>query len=95
MSERTLILRRHVRSDWSGQQADIDRPLGERGVWQTPRSGRWLLANIRRVYAASVRQLPDVGQDVVHDVLHDLPDEADAVVLVGHNPGMEGLVSAL
>ena len=54
MSERRLILRRHAKSDWSGQQADIDRPLGERGVRQAPRSGRWLLANIRRITLAGV-----------------------------------------
>ena len=121
MSERTLILLRHAKSDWAGQQADIDRPLAERGVRQAPRSGRWLFANIRRidlavvspaeraratwelaadecddappttidrrVYAASARQLLDV--------VHDLPDEAHTVVIVGHNPGMEQLASAL
>jgi len=31
MSERTLILLRHAKSDWSGDEADIARPLAKRG----------------------------------------------------------------
>ncbi|TFC87843.1 histidine phosphatase family protein [Cryobacterium sp. TMT3-29-2] len=42
MPERTLILLRHAKSDWSGGQADVDRPLAERGVRQAPRTGEWL-----------------------------------------------------
>ncbi|MGZ4592780.1 MAG: SixA phosphatase family protein, partial [Actinomycetes bacterium] len=46
MSERTLILLRHAKSDWSGGEADIDRPLGKRGRRQAPDAGRWLAASI-------------------------------------------------
>ena len=46
MSRRTLILLRHSKSDWSGNQADIDRPLAERGRRQAPEAGRWLGHNI-------------------------------------------------
>ena len=46
MSRRTLILLRHSKSDWSGNQADIDRPLAERGRRQAPEAGRWLDHNI-------------------------------------------------
>ena len=41
----------------------------------------------RRVYLASA--------DTLLDVVHDLPDEATRVLLVGHNPGLEELVLML
>jgi phosphohistidine phosphatase len=40
-----------------------------------------------RVYAAWGREL--------HDVVSELPDDAETVVLVGHNPGVEDLVEEL
>ena len=44
-SERTLILLRHAKSDWSGALPDIDRPLAERGTAQAPLAGRWLASH--------------------------------------------------
>ena len=121
MSERTLILFRHAKSDQSSSEADIDRPLNPRGQRQAPEAGRWLSENIDeidlavvspahrarttwelasaelgrqpetriedRLYAASVPDL--LG------VLHEWPDDAHTVVLVGHNPGIEDLASVL
>jgi phosphohistidine phosphatase len=46
MRERTLVLLRHAKSDWSGMEADIRRPLAARGRRQAPRAGRWLDANV-------------------------------------------------
>lgn len=54
MSGRTLILLRHAKSDWSGEVADIDRPLAGRGRRQAPRAGLWLAHNIDRVDLAVV-----------------------------------------
>ena len=54
MAERTLILLRHAKSDWTGYQADIDRPLAKRGRRQAPEAGRWLAANIESVDLAVV-----------------------------------------
>jgi phosphohistidine phosphatase len=54
MSERTLILVRHAKSDWSVASADIDRPLAERGRRQAPEAGRWLAANIDDIGLAVV-----------------------------------------
>ena len=42
MAEHTLILFRHAKSDQSSSEADIDRPLNERGWQQAPETGRWL-----------------------------------------------------
>ena len=54
MNERTLILLRHAKSDWSTGAADIDRPLAERGRRQAPVAGRWLAANIDSIGLAVV-----------------------------------------
>jgi len=52
--ERTLILLRHAKSDWSGDEDDIDRPLAKRGRRQAPDAGRWLAASMDRVDLAVV-----------------------------------------
>ena len=54
LTQRTLILVRHAKSDWSGDDADIARPLASRGRRQAPEAGRWLNANIERVDLALV-----------------------------------------
>ena len=54
MSERTLILLRHAKSDWSGDEDDIARPLARRGRRQAPGAGRWLATNIDSIDLAVV-----------------------------------------
>ncbi len=54
MNERTLILLRHAKSDWSGDEADIARPLAKRGRLQAPEAGRWLAAHIDSIDVAVV-----------------------------------------
>ncbi|BEP16154.1 histidine phosphatase family protein [Acidothermaceae bacterium B102] len=46
MSGRTLVLLRHAKSDWDGEEADIDRPLARRGRREAPVAGRWLNTNL-------------------------------------------------
>jgi len=121
MTERTLILLRHAKSDWSGGEADIARPLAKRGRRQAPDAGRWLAANLDRVdlavvspanRARSTWRLVSAGLDVaartrIDDrlyaasddelltVVRELPDDVETVVLVGHNPGIEDLITLL
>lgn len=54
MSERTLILLRHAKSDWSNDEADIDRSLSKRGQRQAPDAGRWLASNIDSIDLAVI-----------------------------------------
>ena len=54
MTEHTLILLRHAKSDWSGNEGDHDRPLNNRGRRQAPDAGRWLAANIDSIDLAVV-----------------------------------------
>jgi phosphohistidine phosphatase len=54
MSERTLILLRHAKSDWSGDEPDRLRPLATRGRRQAPDAGRWLAAHIDSIDLAVV-----------------------------------------
>ena len=121
MAERTLILLRHAKSDWSGDEADIDRPLGKRGRRQAPDAGRWLSASNYTIDLAVVSpaararstwdlvsaELDAPPETLIDDrvytdsesgllgVVRGLPDDAETVVLVGHNPGLEDLVSRL
>ena len=53
-TERTLILLRHAKSDWSGSLPDVDRPLAERGRAQAPLAGRWLERHVDRIDLAVV-----------------------------------------
>ncbi len=52
--ERTLILLRHAKSDWSGDHADVARPLAARGHRQAPDAGRWLAGSGSRIDLAVV-----------------------------------------
>jgi phosphohistidine phosphatase len=54
MPERTLILLRHAKSDWSGDEADSARPLAKRGRRQASEAGRWLTTNVDSVDLAVV-----------------------------------------
>src|SRR5580765_6458176 len=54
MSERTLILLRHGKSDWSGDEPDIARPLAARGRRQAPDAGRWLATHVGSIDLAVV-----------------------------------------
>ena len=54
MAEHTLVLLRHAKSDWSGDEPDPDRPLARRGRRQAPKAGRWLAANLDRIDLAVV-----------------------------------------
>jgi len=54
MSERTLILLRHAKSDWSGEVSDLERPLADRGLRQAPLAGAWLARNIGHIDLAVV-----------------------------------------
>ena len=54
MDERTLILLRHAKSDWSGGEADLARPLAKRGRHQAPEAGSWLADNVAHIDLAVV-----------------------------------------
>jgi phosphohistidine phosphatase len=51
---RTLVVLRHAKSDWSGGEADRDRPLAGRGRRQAPEAGAWLAENLDNVDLAVV-----------------------------------------
>jgi phosphohistidine phosphatase len=42
----TLVLLRHAKSDWDGDEADIDRPLAPRGRREAPEAGQWLARHL-------------------------------------------------
>ncbi|GAA1926847.1 SixA phosphatase family protein [Nocardioides marmoribigeumensis] len=44
--DRTLVLLRHAKSDWSVDACDADRPLNKRGKRQAAETGRWLARHV-------------------------------------------------
>ena len=44
--DRTLVLLRHAKSDWSVDACDADRPLNKRGRRQAAETGRWLARHL-------------------------------------------------
>jgi phosphohistidine phosphatase len=53
-ADRTLVLIRHAKSDWSAHASDVDRPLNDRGVRQAPKAGSWIAANLDPIDRAMV-----------------------------------------
>src|SRR4029079_1119605 len=51
---RELIILRHAKSDWSGDEHDVDRPLAPRGRRQAPEAGQWLDARAGAIDLALV-----------------------------------------
>ncbi|HET7735819.1 MAG TPA: histidine phosphatase family protein [Nocardioidaceae bacterium] len=120
MTRRTLVLIRHAKSDWSGDEPDHERPLAKRGERQAPEAGAWIAANLEldlavvstaarahatwRLVAAQLDRQPAVAFDdrvyaassrTLLEIVRELPDTATTVAMVGHNPGLEGLVTLL
>jgi phosphohistidine phosphatase len=52
--DRALVLMRHGKSDWSGNQSDVSRPLAGRGRRQARETGRWLTGRLPGIDLAVV-----------------------------------------
>ncbi len=121
MATRTLVLMRHAKSDWSGDEPDLQRPIGKRGRLQAAEAGHWLSRNLpdldlvisshatrarttweqaatqyegRPVVATDERIHTAYDEDLL-DVLHQLDDGISSALLIGHNPGLDELVTRL
>lgn len=122
--KRTVVLLRHAKSDWAGDEDDAARPLAPRGRREAPEVGRWLAAHdaefgrpdlavvspavrARSTWELVAAELPDPPPTSVVEavyaasgatllgVVRGLPDDVRTAVLVGHNPGLEELVTHL
>lgn len=51
---RTLIVVRHGKSDWAGDEPDRERPLAKRGLRQMPESAAWIAAQYPAIDRAVV-----------------------------------------
>ncbi len=79
--DRTLVLLRHAKSDWSGDEPDRERPLAPRGRRQAPDAGRWLASRLPGLDlavvspAARARATWDL---VAAELAHPPPRQVDA-----------------
>ena len=102
----TLVLLRHAKSDWSGGEPDLDRPLAKRGRRQAAEAGRWLAANVAdidlTVVSPAVRtrdtweivaaELGDRPQILVDDRVYAAPGEELLEVVHGLADGVGTVV---
>ena len=98
MSERTLILLRHAKSDWSGGEPDRLRPLAQRGRRQAPDAGRWLAAHLDRIDLAVVspaRRARDTWDLASAELDTPPPLRTDDRVYAASGPELLGIVREL
>ena len=96
MVHHTLILLRHAKSDWSGGEPDVRRPLAKRGRRQAPEAGTWLAEHVGAIDLAVVSpavraastwelvsaELPEVPESRVDDGVYGA--SADELLHVVH-----------
>lgn len=89
MPRRTLVLIRHSKSDWSGDEPDHDRPLNKRGRRQGREAGRWLAEHVPTPQAALVSSAERARQtwSLVADQLTDPPEPTVDGRLYAFAPG--------
>lgn len=73
---RTLIVVRHGKSDWAGDEPDRERPLAKRGLRQVPASAGWIAAHHPGVDLAVVSPARRAQQtwELVADALPEVPE---------------------
>lgn len=94
----TLILLRHGKSDWSGGEPDLLRPLARRGRRQAPVAGRWLADNVGRIHLAVISPAERTRQTwrlASAELAAPPPVREDDRVYAGSAPSLLGLVREL
>ena len=94
----TLILLRHGKSDWSGGEPDLLRPLARRGRRQAPVAGRWLADNVGRIHLAVISPAERTRQTwrlASAELAVAPPVREDDRVYAGSAPSLLGLVREL
>ena len=92
MTQRTLVILRHAKSDWTTGEPDHSRPLNVRGRRDGPAAGQWLRLNVGRLDAVVCSTATRTRQtwELVSGKLADPPEptfaddvyDAPAVVLL-------------
>lgn len=123
MTQKTLIIMRHGKSDWSSQAArDFDRPLNPRGRRDAPVMADWLRKQslmpdvfvsspARRAMdtaklvcetlecdpgnIVSDAEIYEAGRQELLNAIGRHAGDANSLMLFGHNPGLDSLVSYL
>lgn len=123
MADKTLILMRHGKSNWSGDGADdFARPLSKRGIKDTPQMAAWLgeqqlipdtivsspaerasatarlVANKLSISADGIvydTEIYEADRQQLLEVISRHGQQSERLMLVGHNPAMDELLSFL
>ncbi|HSX65982.1 SixA phosphatase family protein [Nocardioides sp.] len=75
---RSLVVVRHAKSDWAGDEPDRERPLARRGLRQAPESAAWIAAHHPAVDLALVSPARRAQQTwaIVAEALPTVPEVA-------------------
>jgi phosphohistidine phosphatase len=106
VAERTLVLLRHAKSDWSGDEPDLRRGLAKRGRRQAPEAGRWLASNLapldlavvspatraRRTWQLAAEELDPAPPVRVEEELYGATDDELLGVVRGLEDGLRTVV---
>jgi phosphohistidine phosphatase len=95
---RTLIVVRHAKSDWAGDEPDRDRPLAKRGLRQMPESAAWIAEHHPAVDLAVVSPARRAQQtwEILAGALAAQPEVlSDERVYAAWGRDLAGLVQAL
>lgn len=103
--ERTLVVVRHAKSDWSVPVGDLERPLARRGRLQAPEVGRWIAAHLeppdlvvvspatraRQTWDLAAAEMPEPAPTRVEPAAYTFSGD-DLIELVGRLPADAGTV---
>ena len=96
---KTLLIMRHAKSSWdNAAMSDFERPLNERGIRTAPLMGEYIRENqlqpelIVSSPAERAKQTAIFGVGQLLEVIGEQPESVKSILLIGHNPGLEGLV---
>ncbi|TXN30493.1 histidine phosphatase family protein [Lacisediminihabitans profunda] len=89
---------RHAKSDWAGDEPDVDRPLGRRGLRQAPLAGQWLAGGIRGIDLAVVspaRRARDTWELASAELVDEPPTLIDERAYAASSDELLGIVRGL
>lgn len=95
---RSLVVVRHAKSDWAGDEPDRERPLARRGLRQAPESAAWIVAHHPDVDLALVSPARRAQQTwaIVAEALPTVPEVVtDERVYAAWGRDLVALVRAL
>src|ERR1700730_7973487 len=95
MSERTLLLMRHAKSDYPAGVVDHERPLAPRGIREARLAGETLSRTGLDAPVTFADRLYDAVPGTVIDEINSVDDDIATLLVIGHEPAMSNVTLGL